>query len=665
MQYPNYSYQNGNLLMTGVYARDHFGRKSSEGGTLTDKTAFNAAKNYHNPASWTSNVKGSTVPEKGDIIDAYIFMRRVGSNVNNINPSHLMVYLAASTIGNTGNRYFDFELFRSTLDFNAESGTFTNAAPANTGGRNPWVFESNGKIRTAGDMNLTFSFNNATVTDIAIYIWVNYSVLSTINPAKFNFELSSWTGENSKSGYGYIKIKPKVGTLLPAWGAVNSAIMKGPSWGTTSKELAAPEQFNSYSENYAPGQYAEVGIDLTDIGVDEVFSTNFNPCSPAYRRVLIKSRSSESFSSTLEDFVGPFEFLDVPFISPAITATPLIDCRNSNAILKPTNFINSGTYVWSTTSGNLTSRADTAFATANKDAKYYLRATAYGNCSSNIDSVVIKGDFYKPIAKATIQGELITSKDSVLLVGGDKEASRNVNPTATSTGLTWSWTGAENFSSDKQNAYTKTVGEYRLILTEARNGCADTAFVTINNSSRVALPITFKSFSITNDKSTQKSLLKWQVEVEDENLLQFEVQKSSDGKSFKTIAYVLSSSNIDAYMYRDALSNTKQYYRIKAVGNKNTVYSRVILVGMTEGGEPKVFADGINKQLMVQYAAKEREELQVDFYHISGQKILSVKKIAEAGTNNFQIPFSANINTGIYLVQVNDTQNRWGYKVVF
>ena len=271
-------------------------------------------------------------------------------------------------------------------------------------------------------------------------------LLSTVSPNGFNFVPDSWSGTLPNGGYGYIKISPKSGTLLPAWGAVNTEITQAPSWGTTSKDLSSPEPNKYYSTNYGIGQYAETAIDLTAMGVDAVFSKTFNPCSPAYRRVMMKTRSSDSFSSTLQDFAGPFEFLDVPYLSPAISGTPIIDCRQPISSLKPAYYLNSGIYSWSTSGGSFTSRTDTAFVTVNKAGKYYLRATAYGNCNSNIDSFIVNADLYQPVATAMVQGTLINSGDSVLLQGGDPAASNTANPTASSKGLLWNWSGPANFT---------------------------------------------------------------------------------------------------------------------------------------------------------------------------------------------------------------------------
>ena len=133
MQWPAYSIQNGNLMLDGTYARDYFGFTSTDKGNKTlDKTVFVSTgavsnKNYANPSSWTTLPDGGDLPSKSDLVDTYITMRRMGNDVSTSNPSHLIVYMAAATIGTEGTRYLDFELFRSVIDYNEKTGVFVNS----------------------------------------------------------------------------------------------------------------------------------------------------------------------------------------------------------------------------------------------------------------------------------------------------------------------------------------------------------------------------------------------------------------------------------------------------------------------------------------------------------------------------------------------------------
>ncbi|MCY7310439.1 MAG: hypothetical protein LH619_06645, partial [Chitinophagaceae bacterium] len=98
-------------------------------------------------------------------------MRRDGTTINNTNPSHLILSVGISTLGNTGDRFSDFELYRSRIAYNQSTGVFSNSGPAATGGHSEWEFNPNGSIREIGDLTLTFAFNTGGVQEIAIYKW--------------------------------------------------------------------------------------------------------------------------------------------------------------------------------------------------------------------------------------------------------------------------------------------------------------------------------------------------------------------------------------------------------------------------------------------------------------------------------------------------------------
>ncbi|MBD0332066.1 MAG: hypothetical protein ICV66_05365, partial [Chitinophagaceae bacterium] len=422
IQYASYSIQSNLLMLDGAYSRDNFGVAST---TLSsDKTIFyNGAggnRNYGNPAIWQTVPTGDAIPAKTDIIDAFIHMRRNGTSIQIGNPSNLVVYFAASTLGTDGERYIDFELYKTALSYNSSTGIFSGAGSLTTGGRDIWEFNADGSLKSFGGISLSFSFNSSQVSDISIYIWVPYLTYSTVVPANFDFVAGEWSGSNT-SGYGWAKIKAKNGAALPAYGAVNTSTTIGPVWGTNSKDLGSMAGgANYYSTSYGAGQFAEAAIDLTALGIDPALATTFDKCTPPYRRVLVKSRSSNSFSSALQDFIGPFEFLDAPTVPATIINPGPVTCSQTNRVLLPANNITGADYVWSTSDGTIVSGQNSASAVISKGGTYKLTASLYEGCSPTTDSIIIAEDAYKPIAAATYVGSITASSlDSVTLLGGD------------------------------------------------------------------------------------------------------------------------------------------------------------------------------------------------------------------------------------------------------
>lgn len=84
--------------------------------------------------------------------------------------------------------------------------------------------------------------------------------------------------------------------------------------------------------------------------------------------------------------------------------------------------------------------------------------------------------------------------------------------------------------------------------------------------------------SITASVKDNKVMLKWTV-GENETADLFEVEKSSDGKNFKTAALVFGSDlpETASYEFFEKAGNSKQQYRVKLVNkNKTAEYSPVV-----------------------------------------------------------------------------------------
>jgi hypothetical protein len=95
----------------------------------------------------------------------------------------------------------------------------------------------------------------------------------------------------------------------------------------------------------------EFSVNLSKLGIDP---GNFNnsPCGNPFRRVLIKTRASTSFTAELKDFIAPFRMFDYPDVD-AFTEF-IYFCE----VFPPTtiyvlNPIPTSIYTWTTATGNI------------------------------------------------------------------------------------------------------------------------------------------------------------------------------------------------------------------------------------------------------------------------------------------------------------------------
>ena len=98
-------------------------------------------------------------------------------------------------------------------------------------------------------------------------------------------------------------------------------------------------------------------------------------------------------------------------------------------------------------------------------------------------------------------------------------------------------------------------------------------FTTGNDTAKI---ISFNS--ITNRK---KVSLNWIV-AGNQEIEQFEVERSKDGKKFEVAALIFGTEKegMDNYYFFEKLKKSKTYYRVKTIAKNGSVnYSKIILAG--------------------------------------------------------------------------------------
>ncbi len=150
---PNYASNNGYIWYSTRFGRDHIT------GATNDQTTFTGGKNGDNPmTAWGVNT--SPVPDKSDIVDVGVHMRRDGIDVTD----DLWAALMISTLSSSGNHFVDFELFVSEIQ---NTGTnFINSGPDE--GHTAWRFDASGNVTTIGDMIIGFSYGGGGVSGVEI-----------------------------------------------------------------------------------------------------------------------------------------------------------------------------------------------------------------------------------------------------------------------------------------------------------------------------------------------------------------------------------------------------------------------------------------------------------------------------------------------------------------
>lgn len=381
MNVVNNTVVNGRIWVDGLYVRDYIGSNIDSLNMSYDSTTFgNAAKNAGDPnTNW--NVGTQTIPSKVDLIDGFAHLRRDGSSPSD----SLWMNFGISTLGVLGTRYYDIELFKKSCVYNSTTGLFSTGGTE--GGHSEWKFNASGQIIQTGDLIISATFSPGSAPVLDIRIWVSATTYSTVNPAFFNF--NSNFDMPSGGSYGYAQIVSNANTTAFGAGTSNYSGVEltdttyATPWGTTTFNSTNTQRI--WSQNYNQLQFVETGINLTRIGLDPSLYTalGIGQCSPLFNSVFFKSRSSASFTSNLQDFMGPYDFGALPAASTVAASSnfPALCPNNPVSTLFVNNPVSTSLYEWSTPNGSIvTNPASGTTIDINSAGIYYVAQRLFSGC---------------------------------------------------------------------------------------------------------------------------------------------------------------------------------------------------------------------------------------------------------------------------------------------
>ena len=389
MSFPQFSVINNKLLIDAIFIRDYHG---------DDTTVFSGGnKNGMSPANWSCPVSQG-IPDKNDILDMFMHVRRDGPD----GTDSLWLFGAFSLDNTTGNRYIDFEMYQTDIYYDHTTQQFHGYGP--DAGHTAWLFDGAGNVTRPGDIIFTAEYASSSLTMVEARIWVNQSSLS-LTPAPF-----SWGGQFDGAGagatYGYANITPKTtGTYYTGLQCGNN------TWGGP---FGIVLQDNSLETDYDARQFMEFSVNLSKLGLDP-YVTSSDPCLMPFRRIMVKTRASTSFSAELKDFVGPFAFFRAPAAS-AAADIPMFCGSNGVSNISVSNPLSTSLYTWSTPNGSIMGSNVGPNITVNSAGTYIVTQQLMDSCGSSYasDTVVVTLDTTCFLLRTTLK-EFKSSRNNQLL----------------------------------------------------------------------------------------------------------------------------------------------------------------------------------------------------------------------------------------------------------
>jgi len=185
------------------------------------------------------------------------------------------------------------------------------------------------------------------------------------------------------------------------------------------------------------------------------------------------------------------------------------------------------------------------------------------------------------------------------------------------------------------------------------------SFSITTQSLKAQLDLAFIS-NFSGNSTNSSNHLTWTI-VSNQSVSSFEVEKSIDGKDFKTIAVLAATEkfNTENYTYADtAISADKIMYRLRVLirRSQNDFYSRTIFVRSKTKLDDniRIMENPVRDRLSFNYNSAEVQQTAIKIYSLAGKILVSQKISSFKGNNLITIPLSSGFAPGIYVLELNN-----------
>ena len=157
--------------------------------------------------------------------------------------------------------------------------------------------------------------------------------------------------------------------------------------------------------------------------------------------------------------------------------------------------------------------------------------------------------------------------------------------------------------------------------------------------------------------------LTWKTGSE-QNLRQYEIEYSLDGRYYKNLGFIPARNNIngDFYEFEDPVSySDSAFYRLKIVDNNGRwLYTQPVLFQVNKTTTFFVYPSVITSHVINIFLNDPFYSLEV--VNMNGEVML--KQNLSGKTGRFNIPISPNLSAGMYIVQLSNYDKKITQKVI-
>ena len=165
------------------------------------------------------------------------------------------------------------------------------------------------------------------------------------------------------------------------------------------------------------------------------------------------------------------------------------------------------------------------------------------------------------------------------------------------------------------------------------------------------------NFSITSNNSVNR--LTWTI-ANNQGINSFDVERSTNGKDFKTVAVVMATEkyNTESYIYPDTTTSPdKIMYRLRILSKtQHAFYSTIALVKskLTLNHNIKILGNPAKEKLSFNYNSKNVQQADIKIYDLRGKLIFNQKISIFTGNNLITIPLISDFAPGMYVIEMSN-----------
>ncbi|SEM31115.1 hypothetical protein SAMN04488505_10421 [Chitinophaga rupis] len=351
-------------------------------------------------------------------------------------------------------------------------------------------------------------------------------------------------------------------------------------------------------------------------------------------QVIIKARNSDKTERYYFDDVKLTGANATSAITATASVTDSLTCTRTSVTLSGSSSVTNATYRW-TGPNSFTSTTQNPSVTA--PGNYILTVTDLAMGCTAMDTVMVVRNTTAPNVTAAASGSLSCGASSVTLLGSSSTA-----------GVTYSWTGPNNFTSTAQNPQVSVAGDYILTVTNSATGCTAKDTATVSLSANTAA-FWLEDFTLANGATSDNGTTSWTTTTPSGSTFavnnnEFKISgQGTTGESVWTSGVINItgktslglSANVRSAVTGGAVMNEtgeyadylRFYYKLNggaevlfaekrsAINNHSTTYSNISLTGLSTG---------TSLQLVIRARATGTDE----FYYVDNVKVTGVDAAA-------------------------------------